>query len=61
MHAEAQRGDMRHTYADTRRAQAALDFRPAVPVAEGLRRELAWMEEVLRAGVPAAARGAAPA
>ncbi len=61
VHAEAQRGDMRHTYADTRRAQAALGFRPAVPVAEGLRRELAWMEEVLRTGVPAAAGGGAPA
>ncbi len=59
VHAEAQRGDVRHTYADTRRVQAALDFRPAVPVTEGLRRELAWMEEVLRAGVPAAARGGA--
>ena len=55
VHREAQRGDMRHTYADTRRAQALLDFRPAVPVAEGLRRELVWMEEVLRAGAPAGA------
>ncbi|HYB74024.1 MAG TPA: NAD-dependent epimerase/dehydratase family protein [Candidatus Sulfotelmatobacter sp.] len=55
VHREAQRGDMRHTYADTRRAQALLDFRPAVPVAEGLRRELIWMEEVLRAGAPAGA------
>ncbi len=53
VHREAQRGDMRHTYADTRRAQALLGFRPAVPVAEGLRRELVWMEEVLRAGAPA--------
>jgi UDP-glucose 4-epimerase len=53
VHREAQRGDMRHTYADTRRAQALLDFRPAVPVAEGLRRELVWMEAVLRAGAPA--------
>ena len=60
VHREAQRGDMRHTYADTRRARAILDFRPAVPVAEGLRRELAWMEEVLRAGVPAGAAGGAP-
>ncbi len=60
VHREAQRGDMRHTYADTRRAQALLDFRPAVPVAEGLRREVAWMEEVLRSGgVPA--REGAPA
>jgi len=55
VHREAQRGDMRHTYADTRRAQALLDFRPAVPVAEGLRRELVWMEEGLRAGAPAGA------
>ena len=61
VHAEAQRGDMRHTYADTRRAEAVLSFRPVVPVAEGLRRELAWMEEVLRAGVPAAGGGGAPA
>jgi nucleoside-diphosphate-sugar epimerase len=50
---EAQRGDMRHTVADTRRVQAALDFRPAVPVAEGLRREVAWMDGVLRARAPA--------
>lgn len=60
VHAEAQRGDMRHTYADTGRAQAALGFRPVVPVAEGLRRELAWMDEVLRAGVLAPAGGGTP-
>ena len=59
VHGEAQRGDVRHTFADIRRAQAALGYRPAFPVAEGLRRELAWMEEVMRAGAPAAAGGAA--
>lgn len=58
---EAQRGDMRHTFADTRRAEAALEFRPAVSVAEGLRRELAWMEEILRDGMPAGVEGGAPA
>ncbi|MGH7751528.1 MAG: NAD-dependent epimerase/dehydratase family protein [Gemmatimonadales bacterium] len=61
VHREAQRGDMRHTYADTRRAQTVLDFRPAVPMGEGLRREVAWMEEVLRSGLPAAARSGTPA
>lgn len=60
VHREAQRGDMRHTYADTRRAQALLDFRPDTPVAEGLRREVAWMEEALRAGAPADAPEVAP-
>ena len=61
VHREAQRGDMRHTVADTRRVEAALDFHPAVPVAEGLRREVAWMEDVLRSGLAAAARSGAPA
>lgn len=61
VHGEAQRGDMRHTYADTRRAQSVLDFRPAIPVAEGLRRQVAWMEGVLRAGAPAGGRGDVPA
>ena len=37
-----QKGDMRHTYADTSRAQQELDFRPNVSLEEGLRREYEW-------------------
>jgi UDP-glucose 4-epimerase len=38
-----QKGDMRHTYADTRLAQADLDFAPTVSLEQGLAAEYAWL------------------
>lgn len=40
---DAQKGDMRNTYADTRRARADLGFTPAVTLEQGLRAQFAWM------------------
>jgi UDP-glucose 4-epimerase len=44
----AQKGDMRHTYADTSRARADLGFVPKVGLEEGLAAEHAWLAEILR-------------
>jgi nucleoside-diphosphate-sugar epimerase len=41
-----QRGDVRHTAADCTRAATASGFRPDVELAEGLRREWQWIQEV---------------
>lgn len=41
---DAQKGDVRHTCADTTAAQTELGFRPAVSLEEGLRREAEWIE-----------------
>ena len=38
-----QRGDMRHTYADTSLARADLGFAPAVPLEDGLAAEYRWL------------------
>lgn len=38
-----QKGDVRHTFADTTRAREALGFRPSVSTEEGLRREWEWI------------------
>ena len=43
---EAQRGDMRDTYADTRRACADLGFAPTVTLEQGLRSQRDWMASV---------------
>ena len=43
----AQKGDMRHTYADTSRARADLGFVPRVGLEEGLAAEHAWLAETL--------------
>jgi nucleoside-diphosphate-sugar epimerase len=43
----AQKGDMRHTYADTSRARADLGFVPAVGLEEGLTAEYRWLSELL--------------
>lgn len=43
----AQRGDMRHTYADTSLARTDLGFAPAVPLEEGLAAEYRWLAETL--------------
>jgi UDP-glucose 4-epimerase len=42
-----QKGDMRHTYADTSRAHADLGFAPAVGLEEGLAAEYRWLSEIL--------------
>jgi UDP-N-acetylglucosamine/UDP-N-acetylgalactosamine 4-epimerase len=38
-------GDVKHSKADVSRAEAALGYRPSVPIEEGLRRTLAWFEQ----------------
>jgi nucleoside-diphosphate-sugar epimerase len=43
----AQKGDMRHTYADTSLARADLGFIPAVELEEGLAAEHRWLAENL--------------
>ena len=43
----AQKGDMRHTYADTALAHADLSFTPAVDLERGLAAELAWLKSTL--------------
>jgi len=42
----AQKGDMRHTYADTSLARADLGFVPAVALEEGLAAEYQWLLEI---------------
>jgi UDP-glucose 4-epimerase len=43
-----QKGDMRHTYADTSLAHADLGFAPRVGLEEGLAAEHAWLAEMLK-------------
>ncbi|MGC9359022.1 MAG: NAD-dependent epimerase/dehydratase family protein [Anaerolineae bacterium] len=50
-HVGEQRGDVRHTWADTTRAQEELGFRPRVALEDGLAREAAWMRATLGASV----------
>jgi nucleoside-diphosphate-sugar epimerase len=42
-----QKGDVRHTYADTGRAQHDLGYQPKVDLKEGLRQEDEWLQTVL--------------
>jgi nucleoside-diphosphate-sugar epimerase len=42
-----QKGDMRHTYADTSLARADLDFRPTVGLEDGIAAEYQWLSGVL--------------
>ena len=44
----AQKGDMRHTYADTSLARGDLGFSPAVDLEQGLAAEHRWLTETLR-------------
>jgi len=44
---DKQRGDARHTGADTTRARSELGFSPKVALKEGLAREVSWMESLL--------------
>jgi nucleoside-diphosphate-sugar epimerase len=50
-----QKGDVRHTAADCTRAREALDFRPRVPLDEGLAREWQWIQEEYDGHQPRAA------
>ncbi len=44
-------GDVRHTYADSSRAQSELGWEPRVSLEEGLRRQVEWQQQCLsRAG-----------
>jgi UDP-glucose 4-epimerase len=43
----AQKGDMRHTYADTERARADLAFHPTIDLERGLAAECAWLTGIL--------------
>jgi UDP-glucose 4-epimerase len=43
----AQKGDMRHTYADTERARADLGFVPTVDLEEGLAQEYRWLRDTV--------------
>lgn len=43
----AQKGDMRHTFADTSRANADLGFVPRVGLEEGLAAEYRWLSSIL--------------
>jgi nucleoside-diphosphate-sugar epimerase len=43
----AQKGDMRHTYADTGLARADLGFSPAVTLEDGLAAEYKWLADTL--------------
>lgn len=44
---DVQKGDVRHTYADTARAREELGFSPEVGLREGLEREARWVENSL--------------
>ncbi|MBI1389232.1 MAG: NAD-dependent epimerase/dehydratase family protein [bacterium] len=46
---ERNKGDVRDTWADTTQAQTRLGYKPAVSLEEGLRQQVAWEEEALRA------------
>jgi nucleoside-diphosphate-sugar epimerase len=43
----AQKGDMRHTYADTERAKRDLEFAPAYTLEQGLTAECQWLQHEL--------------
>jgi UDP-glucose 4-epimerase len=43
----AQKGDMRHTYADTSLARAELGFVPSIDLEKGLAAEYAWLSGIL--------------
>lgn len=44
---DSQKGDMRHTFADTARAHADLGFAPRVGLQEGLTAEYQWLASIL--------------
>jgi nucleoside-diphosphate-sugar epimerase/predicted glycosyltransferase len=61
---DSQRGDVRHTGADTERARTELGFRPLTSFDRGLRAEFDWMRDLRgrgrRSARPAAAVASAP-
>lgn len=46
---ESQKGDVRHTAADTSKAQRVLRYRPSVTLQEGLAREAHWLQSSMAA------------
>ncbi|GAK61037.1 NAD-dependent epimerase/dehydratase [Candidatus Vecturithrix granuli] len=42
-----QKGDVRHTYADTSRAKLDLGYEPQVDIEEGLRQEYEWLQKLI--------------
>ncbi len=46
--AQAQKGDVRHTFADIRKAGRELGYAPRTELAQGLRREWDWIETLYR-------------
>jgi UDP-glucose 4-epimerase len=46
---ETERGDVRDTHADTTRARADLDYRPARALADGIRAEYLWLRDLVAA------------
>ena len=44
---ENQKGDVRHTFADTTRAREYLGFEPSITIEEGLYREYEWLRATL--------------
>jgi UDP-glucuronate 4-epimerase len=53
----AQPGDVPHTYADIRKAQALLGYSPATPFAEGLAHFVEWMGSKVGPAGPPSRRG----
>jgi nucleoside-diphosphate-sugar epimerase len=45
---EVEKGDVKHTYADTSRAQTELSFEPRTDLEQGIAREAEWLETILR-------------
>lgn len=43
---EAQKGDVKHTYADTSRAAKDLGYKPKISLKEGLEKEVAWLKSI---------------
>ena len=49
-------GDLKHSFADLKRARAVLDYEPVVGFETGLRETLAWYKAVLGGGPPGGSR-----
>ena len=49
---EAQKGDMRNTFADTTLAKQDLGFAPSVTLEDGINAEYQWLSELLNVGSP---------
>jgi len=43
-----EKGDVKHTYADTSRARAELSFQPRTTLEEGIEREAEWIKSILQ-------------